>query len=222
MRVIVYNVKGFRAGASNVADAVRDLRPDIAFITECGTARQLRKFSSALGMSAHHGSLLPIARRARNAILVREPLAVAREVAHLFGDPARLHPRGAFVAEVMVSHRRFAAIVVHLGLSGEERLRHTTELVRLIGTLEPPVLIGGDLNERPEGQAAVGMGSVGADVWAHAGSGDGATFPAEEPAARIDYLFASGDVDVDAAFVPREAVLKRVSDHLPLVADLAL
>lgn len=220
MRVLVYNVRGFRVGPSRVADAVRDLRPDVAFITECGTTWQLRKFSRALSMDARHGSLLPIARRARNAILVRPPLSVVRAEAHLFANSVRFHPRGAFSAEVAADPKRFTAIAVHLGLSKGERTRHAAELVSIATTSVHPVLIGGDLNEHPTGPAAVAIATFGRDAWT--GKDGGGTFPAEDPVARIDYLFTSKDVEIRGAFVPREAAIAEVSDHLPLVVDLAL
>ncbi len=220
MRVLVYNVRGFRSGPSNVADAVRDLRPDLAFITECGTTWRLRRFSRAIGMSARHGSLLPLARRARNAILVREPLSVASFKARLFADPKRFHPRGALFAEVAIGERLVTAIVVHLGLSREERTRHAHELVSIATTSAGTVLIGGDLNEPPTGPASTAIATVARDAWA--GPDEGATFPAGNPVARIDYLFASKDVEIRGAVIPHGPALKAASDHLPLVVDLVL
>jgi len=222
VRILVYNVRGFRAGPAHVAETVRQLRPDVAFIAECATAGKLQEFAEALGMSAHHGSLLPIARRARNAVLVREPFSVERSEAHLFTNPARFHPRGAFVAVVTGEGQTFTAIAVHLGLSGEERLRHAGELMGVVRHLVRPVLVGGDLNERPAGSAAVLIAGVGQDAWTLAGTGAGATFPAADPSARIDYLFTSEDVQIEAAFVPSEAGVEAASDHLPLAVDLVL
>jgi len=222
VRILVYNVRGFRAGPARVAETVRHLRPDVALITECGTTRTLRSFSEALGMNAHHGSLLPIVRRARNAILVREPLSVGRSEVHLFTHPARFHPRGAFAAVVTGGGGTFTAIAVHLGLSGEERRRHSQELMGVVQDLRRPVLVGGDLNERPTGAAAVAIARVGQDAWPLAGAGEGATFPAADPSTRIDYLFTSEDVEIEAAFVPREAGMAEASDHLPLVVDLVI
>ena len=168
-------------------------------------------------------SLLPVARRARNALLVRPPVAVGSARMRLFAKSTRFHPRGALVAEVTTGDaRRFTAIVVHLGLSGEERVRHAKELLSLTAIRSRPFLLGGDLNENPGGPAATTIASVARDVWTGAGVGEGATFPSNDPAARIDYLFASEDVGIRNALVPREAALKEASDHLPLVVDLAL
>lgn len=56
------------------------------------------------------------------------------------------------------------------------------------------------------------------DAWVEAGVGDGYTFSAAKPQARIDYVLHSDDVVARTA-----AVLSTdASDHLPVVADLEL
>jgi endonuclease/exonuclease/phosphatase family metal-dependent hydrolase len=50
----------------------------------------------------------------------------------------------------------------------------------------------------------------------------GETFPAEEPTARIDYLFVSEGVRVERAIVPPIPEVRTASDHRPLVAELTL
>jgi endonuclease/exonuclease/phosphatase family metal-dependent hydrolase len=46
----------------------------------------------------------------------------------------------------------------------------------------------------------------------------GETFPARDPTARIDYLFASAGLRVVSARVPVRA--EEASDHLPLAVEL--
>jgi endonuclease/exonuclease/phosphatase family metal-dependent hydrolase len=95
-----------------------------------------------------------------------------------------------------------------------------------------PVVIGGDLNATPDERAVRWLADRYWDAWATmaAGGEDGAqtgaaaalaggeTFPARDPTARIDYLFASAGLRVVSARVPVRA--EEASDHLPLAAEL--
>ena len=223
MRVVVHNLRGFRrARPRRLADAVRVFEPDVILVTECGSKRKLRRFARALGMDAHHGSLPPLLRRARNAVLVRPPLVVERSGMHVFRDSQRFHPRGAYFAQIVAPDHRLWAISVHLGLKGEERGRHSDELMRLLERTEPPLIVGGDLNAKPDSRVVERLASIGWDAWSRMGQSTGETYPSDDPVARIDYLFVSRGIGVGAAMVPGGAAVRDASDHLPLVVDLEL
>ncbi len=92
-------------------------------------------------------------------------------------------------------------------------------LTDVLAGRRPPVLLGGDLNEGPEGPAVGWLAERYWDVFAAAGEGDGFTFPTAGPRARIDYVLVSEGVTVDRAWVGDAAGL---SDHLPVYADVHL
>jgi endonuclease/exonuclease/phosphatase family metal-dependent hydrolase len=94
--------------------------------------------------------------------------------------------------------------------------------MRLVDGLEPPIVIGGDLNEFPDGPAARILAGLGWDAWTRIGFSTGETYPASDPSARIDYLFTSREVRVERAMVPKSAMIRTASDHLPVVVDLDL
>ncbi len=76
----------------------------------------------------------------------------------------------------------------------------------------------GDLNARPDTPEIATLTDQLVDAWVAAGVGDGYTFSATNPRARIDYVLYSDDVVARTA-----AVLSTdASDHLPVVADLEL
>jgi endonuclease/exonuclease/phosphatase family metal-dependent hydrolase len=79
------------------------------------------------------------------------------------------------------------------------------------------VLVG-DLNATPDSPEIGAITEDLADAWAQAGEGDGFTYDAETPHARIDYVLTSSDVVARTAAV----VTSDASDHLPVVADLVL
>lgn len=220
--MLVYNVHGFRGGVDAVARVIRRFEPDVALLNETGPRGRLRSLGRALGMGVAGDPWSPMRRRVKNAVLVRPPWRITQHLLHRFGDVRRrLNPRGALLARVEGSDASLWVCSVHLGLHPLERLGNTRELLGLgpDGTL----VVGGDLNELPDGRAVGALRERFEDAWRLGGAGAGETFPAPEPTARIDYLFVSRDVTVERALVP--AILpdaRRASDHLPLVVDLRL
>ena len=80
--------------------------------------------------------------------------------------------------------------------------------------------MGVDVNEGPEGTAARWISEPLFDAFAIAGDGDGLTFPAKAPTARIDYVFARDVTQVTRSWVSGVPNVRTASDHLPVVADL--
>lgn len=220
LRVVVWNAHGLRAGAAAAAEALGRHRPDVVLLNEVGwSGWRLRGLARALEARTASG-LRSLGRGVTNAVLVRPPwrLLGSRTV-HL---SRRGGPRRGLVAALLGrSGYRLTAASVHLGLSDPERLVHARDLTdRILPELRAPVLLGGDLNEPPEGRAATWLTDRLWDAFARAGEGPGETFPSVDPRARIDYLLLPEEVGVVRAFVDAEAA--EASDHLPLVADLEL
>ncbi len=226
IRVLVYNVRGFRSGPGEVAAAVAETRPDIALINECGSYRKLGRFADLLDMRATSTPLPRFRRAPRNAILARRPLIVA-ESRTLALPPGgrRAYPRAALAARIREEHGgpgdSLNVICVHLGLLPGERAEHARRVLETVAGASGPLLIGGDLNERPDEPAATALGGRLWDTWIRAGLSTGETFPAGDPEARIDYLFASDDVVVRRAVLLGSRAAKTASDHLPLVVDVS-
>jgi endonuclease/exonuclease/phosphatase family metal-dependent hydrolase len=157
----------------------------------------------------------------KNAILVRAPWRARRHRLVRFGGSARWYPRGVLLAMLERPGAEVWAGAVHLGLRPSERRRHAAELIEHLVGLEP-LFVGGDLNEQPDRGAAKLLGERLGDAWLLGGETDGSTFPADEPRARIDYLFVSEDVRVERVIVPPLPEVRRASDHRPVVAELGL
>ena len=221
LRVLVYNVKAFRLGVRNAAHLVAELGPDVALLQECGPRYRLKRFASALGMEVASRHFL-LRRSIHNAVLVRPPWRIVAERLHPFPRDERFYPRGVMLARIGRAGFRVWAGSVHLGLEAGARRRNADELMSLALGLEGAVLLGGDLNEAPDGPAARWISERMWDCFAAAGTGPGETFRAEGPTARIDYLFANDAVTAERAWVLRGPEAAASSDHLPLVADLVL
>lgn len=95
------------------------------------------------------------------------------------------------------------------------------ELIGLLGAVHRRVgqagtiLVGGDFNATPESDEVAAITLVLRDAWNVCGTGDGRTYPADEPARRIDYLFLR-DAGCTSARVPATTI----SDHRPLVVEI--
>jgi endonuclease/exonuclease/phosphatase family metal-dependent hydrolase len=209
-----YNIHGFRAGVPAVAEVVGRLAPDVLLLQETGPRRSLRRFADAVGMSCAADPIAWAHRRAKDAVLVREPWRLASDRQVRFAGSASLYPRAALVAEVAGPGGRFSALSTHLGLGGAERGRHARALSELADEPDGPVLVGGDLNMTSDARAMAPLLTRFTDVGAEAGP----TFPANAPVARIDFLLVSRGAVVERSWVEASAA----SDHLPVVAVLEL
>lgn len=217
LRVMVWNVHGFRAGTKLAAEAVRAEDPDLVIVNETGyLGFRLRRFARRLEMEGSSGATLR--RHIPNAVLARRPWRVVRGQVAVLPRAGRRVRRGAVMAQMGRSGVRLWVVSVHLGLSGQERLEHARVLTDLLAGRDPTVL-GGDLNEDDTGAAACWIAKRYWDVAADAGGAP--TFPAREPRGRIDYVFVSQGIRVERTWTGGERFVE-LSDHLPVVADLAV
>ena len=103
-----------------------------------------------------------------------------------------------------------------------ERVAQAQAITQLIGTPEESVVLVGDLNATPAAPEIRTLVENLVDAWEAAGVGEGHTHPAEDPTHRIDYILQSSDVVARTIAVVTSPVAATASDHLPVVADLAL
>lgn len=131
--------------------------------------------------------------------------------------------RGVLLALVDAPGGPLAVLSTHLDASGEDlwRAQEIAGVLQAAATVDAqvPLLVGGDLNARPESPIHQDMRAAGfRDAWQECGTGDGMTFPVNTPARRIDYLYQAGAVRcVDARVLADYA-----SDHRPLLVRIRL
>lgn len=209
MRVVSYNIQGGVRGMSWIAGIVRDLAADVACLHEVRRGQTSR----IADIAGRRGIWAPARRFGKFgcAMLVREKPRSVRTVR--LSRSVGLEPRVLIVAQF----GSIAVATTHLGLVGEERLRHAQEILEALPA-SGPVILAGDLNEGPDGPAVSTLLTRLTDAFALAGDGPGYTFPASAPAHRIDYVLASRHLVVEACRV--EDV--RAADHRPVVAEFAV
>ncbi|TDL44746.1 endonuclease/exonuclease/phosphatase family protein [Kocuria rosea] len=132
--------------------------------------------------------------------------------------------RGLLEAVINVKGHHVGFYSTHLDHQrAEQRELQAREILQITGESSRPAVVVGDLNAEPDAPELQGLFGVFTDVFAALGQDDAYTFapdgaPVEDAGLRIDYVLVSEDVRPRAAHVVRTSA----SDHLPIVADLAI
>ena len=159
-----------------------------------------------------------------NALLSRWPLG---EIGHHDVSDHRFEQRGLLHVQVRWAGTPVHVIVAHFGLVHSSRVRQVERLGRYMARAVPgdvPVLVAGDFNDWSERldapMAAIGLSRAIVPVTGQP-SGRRATFPALAPVFALDRVYLRG-LHCRSLQVPRGANWARLSDHLPLLAEVEL
>ena len=157
-----------------------------------------------------------------NALLSRWPLG---DIGHHDVSDHRFEQRGLLHVPVEWNSLTLHAVVAHLGLMHSGRVRQVERLARFIEAEVPPdalLIVAGDFNDW--GQK---LDAPMRECGLHRAIVEGAaaartnTFPSRVPLFSLDRIYMRGLRCVSTS-VPRGAAWARMSDHLPLVAELEL
>lgn len=235
--IMTYNVHSCigsdgTASPARIAEVIALYGADIICLQELdirllrsGGEDQAREIADRLNMEFHFYPSLRLEEEGEygNAVLTRFPLR-AIKAGELPTLPGRrdVEQRGALWVKVTVGGRDLNIITTHLGLSRQERLAQTEELLgpAWTGSVEcrPPIILCGDMNALRFSRvyrrfAAAFVDACGGKIWKAA-----KTWHSRFPLLRIDHVFLSPDVTVEKLVVPRTKLTRLASDHLPVVA----
>ena len=246
LRVATYNIhkgvrgmgRGKRLEIHNLGLAVESFDADLVFLQEVRLfhTRDARRFdrtsfgwpdqgqadflapegytaayrSNAVTRHGEHG----------NALLSRWPVG---DVGHHDVSDHRFEQRGLLHVPVQWNGATVHAIVVHFGLVHASRVRQVERLAAFIAAEVPPgemLVVAGDFNDWSEKldplMAAVGLQRAHVP---EAGRAHRLTFPSLAPVFALDRFYLRG-LRCSTMMVPRGMAWARMSDHLPLVAEL--
>jgi endonuclease/exonuclease/phosphatase family metal-dependent hydrolase len=162
-------------------------------------------------------------------ILSRFPILECRNT--LLRRTGNNEQRGLTLALINVRGVPVQFYNTHLHTTAADRLMQTADIAEVIDAApEGSKIIVGDFNARPTAAELAPIYARFTDAWVDAGvpapdNPNGFTSPARlvgNPTSRIDYVFASSQVDLQAAYVPIDAQTRLAADHYPVVADIAL
>lgn len=128
--------------------------------------------------------------------------------------------RGVLFADLAIGQHSVRVGSAHLSYEDPQpRLAQTRLLQQIITDDARPTVLAGDFNARPDDVAFPPLTEVLSDAWATAGTGEGFTFPADQPEVRIDYVLTTSQLTVEAVEVINIGV---ASDHRPVLATMSL
>ena len=157
-----------------------------------------------------------------NALLSRWPLG---DIGHHDVSDHRFEQRGLLHVPVNWNGTMLHAIVAHFGLMHASRVRQAERLARFIEAEVPkkePLIVAGDFNDwglkldAPMREFGLRRAGKPGDPPARFN-----TFPSRLPVFSMDRIYLRG-LKCLSTHVPRGAAWARMSDHLPLVAELTL
>lgn len=159
----------------------------------------------------------PLRSRFGNALLTRLPVADSHWIdLKVIGHP----PRAAVAADLGDAAGGLRAVVAHFGLTPPEREVQASRIVQAMAAADSvavPTILLGDFNMLRGSTRASRVLGAPLPVCVAA-----PTYPSRRPVFALDRIYLSADWQVNATRVVDTAPAAMGSDHLPLVADVAL
>ena len=154
------------------------------------------------------------------AILSQAPILASDH--HLYLNTREAERRGFIRVEVRIGGRLINFVTTHLDYQYEDgRVYETQQLLTAMKDVKGPLIVVGDFNDVPAGEASKMMRQSFDDAWSSLRPNDeGFSYPADKPAKRIDYIFMrpADGIKAKRAWIPETLA----SDHVPVVADLEI
>jgi endonuclease/exonuclease/phosphatase family metal-dependent hydrolase len=139
-----------------------------------------------------------------------------------FENKREAERRGMIRVEVEIDRRKVNFVTTHLDYQYEDgRVFEAQQLLKILEDLKGPLVVVGDLNDEPTGDAYKLMLTRFADAWLGTRArGEGFSYPADKPVKRIDYIFYG---TADGVRAKKASLINTLaSDHVPVVAELEL
>lgn len=236
IRMLTYNVHSCRGtdgrtDPARIAEVIARCEPDIIALQEVDVGRarsggvdQAQLIAAHLSVEAHfHPALHLEDEQYGDAILTALPARLVRA-----GPlPSIGEPRGAIWMAIDIGGAELQVINTHLGLRRRERIAQVATLLGpgWLGSAEcrdAPAVVLGDFNAVPSSVPYRNLARHGRDVQVHAAQRPRPTFPSRFPILRLDHIFVGEGIEAIEAEVRSDMLTRTASDHLPLVATLAV
>jgi endonuclease/exonuclease/phosphatase family metal-dependent hydrolase len=235
LRLMTYNVHScrgtdLRCDPARIAEVIARHEPDIVGLQELdvgrrrtGGADQAQAIAMHLRMKSHFHPALNVAEELYgDAILTPLPSRLVKA-----GPlPSIGEPRGALWVSIEVDGCELDVFNTHLGLRRRERMRQVQALLGPSWLGHPtlagkPIILMGDFNAGPRSAPFKLVAGKYPEAQDLSPARPRPTFPSLFPMLRIDHIFLRG-VEVLGTEVVNRGLARRSSDHLPLIATVAL
>ncbi|MER5278944.1 endonuclease/exonuclease/phosphatase family protein [Streptomyces sp. NPDC002809] len=227
VRVLSYNIRSMRDDCAALARVIQACAPDLVLVQEAPRFFRWRKSAARLAARSGLVVLGGGATAAGPLLLCSLRATVERTEDILLPLTAGLHRRGFATAVVRIAGTRIGVLSCHLSLERSERRAQAERLLETVDAMGVDhVVVAGDLNDVPSGQAFRLLAGRLQDCWAVRPRGGEHTFPPHDPHKRLDAVFATDGIEVLGCGVPvglpgiADADLLAATDHLPVLAAL--
>ena len=233
LRVMTYNIHvgvgmDKKLDLQRIADVINSQHPDLIGLQEVdrGVKRtegrdeiaELAKLTSMSYAFAHNLDY----QGGQYGVAILSRFSIAKIDHRKYENRREPERRGMIRVEVNVGGKTISFVTTHLDYQYEDgRVFETKQLLEFLGASKAPLIVVGDFNDEPTGEAYKLMLSRFDDAWMRTrAKGEGLSYPADRPGKRIDYIFTRQSDPIRA----RRAwtVSTPASDHLPVVADLEI
>ncbi len=241
LRVMTYNVHSCvgmdgKLSPERIARVISQCDADVVALQELDVGRrrtrainQAHAIARELKMEFHFHPAISLAEELYgDAVLSRYPLRLVRAGGlPTLPDRSDLEPRGALWVAIEFAGQEVQLINTHLGLEGPERLQQVKALLGpdwlAHADCRGPTILCGDLNALPSSLVCRQLKTRLEDAQLQlADHRPKQTFFTRLPVGRIDHVFVSDELKVTAVEVPRTDLIRRASDHLPVIVELRL
>lgn len=227
VRVLSYNIRSMRDDQAALARVIRACAPDLVLVQEAPRFFRWRKAAERLARASGLVYVTGGATTAGPLVLAHLRAHVERTEDVLLPRTPGLHQRGLATAVLRFASARLGVVSCHLSLDPRERYGQAGLLLERVAALGVPhAVVGGDLNDRPDGRGFRRIAATLDDGWAVAPWGGEFTSTPHRPRQRIDAVFGTGGVEFLGCGVPqglpgvRAEDLRAASDHLPVLSAL--
>ncbi|MER6095431.1 endonuclease/exonuclease/phosphatase family protein [Streptomyces sp. NPDC001728] len=222
LRVLSYNVRSMRDDEDALARVIRACAPDLVMVQEAPRFFRWRKHAARLAAKSELVLLSGGATAAGPMLLCSLRATVEHTEDVLLPLTPGLHRRGLATAVVRFADARVGVVSCHLSLRKDERYAQAGMVLDRVAALGTPyALVGGDLNERPDGAAFRRLTTALRDGWETSPRDGEYTSTSGDPHQRIDAILATPGVEFLGCGVPAgldPADLRAATDHLPVLA----
>lgn len=226
LRVMTYDIgHGERQGLEALAAVIRAESPDLVGLADVdqGAPRtsgvdQAERLGQLTGMANLFRAASSSGDAGANgvALLSRYPMSGGERVTL----PSSGEPRIVSTVDLDVgSGATLKVAVTALDAAEASRAAQVSEVTKVLGASPRSILLG-SLGGEPSEPSIVTLSAAMNDAWSLVSDGGGATFPADAPTRRLDYVFVGKGLSKPTRVVVPDA--KAAAFHRPVVCDVPL
>ena len=239
MKVMTFNIQHAFDYCNRVIDVdlfirtVAEINPDFCGLNEVrgegpidGYTDQTNAIADGLGCFRYFGESIKVggtspygnAFLSKNGFIsvetIKIPDPIVKDETDEDGDLLHYESRSVIKAVVKHNDKEICFLVTHMGLAQSERFNAVDTIVKIIDSLDIPVVLMGDFNSEPQDEVLKPLLDRLDDTDCYALVKNKPTYPSYKPEIKIDYIFFRGLKCLNVTTL--EDV---ISDHFPIIAD---